>query len=278
MNEIQKELIKILEAVQQVCDDLGLTYYLVNGTALGARKYGGFIPWDDDIDIAMPRKDYDVFCAKAQERLPEHLFLQNYKTDRRFPLLYSKIRNSNTTFIESGVQHFDMNHGIYIDVFPLDGYPERRLSRWRMCCMMKVFSWMQFCGFDGPDSIHKFFLRKMGFHKRTAKTLANMEKTIRRFEHYTNISCDYADRQGRGCIPWDYYGDGQIVKFEHLHIKIPSQIDAYLTYKYGDWRAELPCEQQVSHHKAVVCDLNRSYLTYVNKSDMPSASAADIYK
>lgn len=276
MNDIQKELIKILETVQQVCDELELTYYLVNGTALGAKKYGGFIPWDDDVDIAMPRKDYDVFCAKAQERLPEYLFLQNYKTDCRFPLLYSKIRNSNTTFIENGVQEFDMNHGIYIDVFPLDGYPEGRLNRLILRCKMKIYSWMQFCGFSGSGGVHKSILRKMGFHKRTAKTLAGMEKTIRRFEHCTNISCDYADRQGRGCVPWDYYGDGQFVKFEHLQIKIPSQIDAYLTYKYGDWRAELPQEQQVSHHNAIICDLNRSYLTYVNKSDIHSASADDI--
>ncbi|MBE7064720.1 MAG: LicD family protein [Ruminococcaceae bacterium] len=276
MNEIQKELVKILESVQQICDDLNLTYYLVNGTALGAEKYGGFIPWDDDVDIAMPRKDYDIFCEKAQGYLPKHLFLQNYKTDRRFPLLYSKIRNSNTTFIEKGVQHLDMNHGIYIDIFPLDGYPERRLSQLSLRCKMKVLSWLQFSAFYGNINFYKFLLRKMGFHKRTDKTLALMEKTARKFGTCTGMSCDYADRQDRGCVPWDYYGEGRIVKFEHLYIKVPSETDAYLTYKYGDWRAELPRECQVSHHNTVVCDLNRSYLTYMNKIDMHSASAADI--
>jgi hypothetical protein len=135
---------------------------------------------------------------------------------------------------------------------------------------------MQFCGFEGNKGIHQYFLRKLGFHRRTNKTLASMEKTIRKIGCSTNISCDYADRQDRGRVPWGYYGDGQTMKFEHLFIKVPSKTDAYLTYKYGNWKAELPLEQRVTHHNTVVCDLNRSYITYMDKIGMLSAPAVDI--
>ena len=123
MTELQKIELDMLKEFIRICDELNLTYYLVCGSALGAAKYQGFIPWDDDLDVALPREDYDVFCEKAQSMLPEHLFLQNHLTDEQYPLYMSKIRNSNTTFIERIHSKIDMNHGVYIDVFPLDGYP-----------------------------------------------------------------------------------------------------------------------------------------------------------
>ena len=275
MNEIQIELVKILESFQRICDDLELTYYLANGSALGAQKYGGFIPWDDDIDVAMPRKDYDIFCAKAQEYLPSHLFLQNYKTESNFPFLYTKIRNSNTTFIERDVKKLNINHGIYIDIFPLDGYPKYSLSQLLLKCKLKVFGWMQFCGFENSVRIHHALLRKLGFHHRTNHTLSRIEKTIRKIDSNSYMSCDYADRQGRGRVPWSYYGEGLTAKFEYLTVKIPSKIDSYLAYKYGDYKEDLPVERQKSHHNVIVCDLSSSYKTYT-ENGMCSAPAADI--
>lgn len=275
MNRLQKELLDILEHFLKMCSELGLTYYLANGSALGAKKYGGFIPWDDDIDVEMPRADYEIFCENAKNYLPEHLFLQNYQTDKEFPLLYTKIRNTNTTFIESDLKHLDINHGIYIDIFPLDGYPDSVFKRANLRCKLKVFSWMQFCGFQNSKGIHQRLLRILGYHRRTNKTLAKMEKMIRKYGNETRKCCDYADRQGKGCVPWEYYGDGCMAEFERLSVVIPSNIEEYLTYKYDDWKSELPKEQKVSHHNALVCDLDNSYLIYMKK-DMHSASATDI--
>ena len=126
MNELQKVEYSLLRNFISVCDRLGLAYYLVCGTALGAVKYGGFIPWDDDVDVALTRADYNIFCEKAQQLLPDYIFLQNYKTDSAFPSLYTKLRDSRTTFIEESAKSLPINHGVYIDVFPLDGYPENK--------------------------------------------------------------------------------------------------------------------------------------------------------
>lgn len=132
MNELQQAEFALLKAFDQVCAKLGLKYFLVCGSALGAAKYRGFIPWDDDIDVALYREDYEIFCAHAAALLPEHLFVQNYRTDPAFPAIYSKLRDSNTTYIEKSARHLPIHHGIFIDVFPLDGYPDGRLARRRL--------------------------------------------------------------------------------------------------------------------------------------------------
>lgn len=265
MNRLQEELLSILEIYLKICQELGLTYYLANGSVLGAEKYGGFIPWDDDIDVVMPREDYEVFCSKASQYLPPHLFLQNYRTDVKFPLLYTKLRNSNTTFIESNVKHLDINHGIYIDIFPLDGYPDGKVSQFVLRYKLKVLSWMQFCGFENDKNLHKLILKKCGFHNRTDQTLARIEKIVRKFGKQTKRLCDYGDRQGKGCVPREFYGQGRTVQFENLWVSIPQLTDEYLTYKYGDWKSDLPIEQQKSHHLAVVCDLEHSYHNYFSR-------------
>ena len=94
MNELQKIEFDMLKEVVRVCSELKLTYYLVCGSALGSIKYRGFIPWDDDMDIALPRRDYEIFIKEAQALLPENLFLQNYHTEPSFPQIFSKLRNS----------------------------------------------------------------------------------------------------------------------------------------------------------------------------------------
>ncbi len=123
MNALQKRELELFQAFLQVCRQLKLPYFLVCGSALGAVKYQGFIPWDDDMDIAMLRPDYEVFLAQAPALLPGHIFLQNYKTDPAFPAIYSKLRLSGTLFLEASARDLPIHQGIFIDLFPLDGYP-----------------------------------------------------------------------------------------------------------------------------------------------------------
>ena len=126
MTELQNKELEILKQFIFVCDSLSLKYFLVCGSALGAVKYGGFIPWDDDIDVAMPREDYDVFVERANTLFPPNIFLQTYKTDTKYPHIYCKLRDSNTAYIEKSAAALEINHGVFIDIFPLDGYPSEK--------------------------------------------------------------------------------------------------------------------------------------------------------
>lgn len=235
MTPLQEKEFEMLGTAVDICDKLGLRYYLLCGSALGAVKYRGFIPWDDDVDIGLPREEYEIFISQAQHYLPKNLFLQNYRTDPAFPQLFSKIRNSDTTFIESSIAALPMHHGVYIDIFPLDGYPTddravQRLERKKHICQLKIA-----CVYNIEYSrrAKRFFAleRLLGYHKRTAKTVQKLEKTISAFSTGSSqIWCNHGNWQGKAeYAPREQYGDGAWATFEGLRVRIPEKYDEYLT-------------------------------------------------
>ena len=130
LRELQLVELEILKDFIRVCEELNVQYFLDSGTLLGCIRHKAFIPWDDDIDVSMPREDYEIFIKEGQKLLKDGYFLQNYNTDLEFIANFSKIRNTDTTFIESSIKDLKINHGVYIDIFPLDGYKpkEKRIN------------------------------------------------------------------------------------------------------------------------------------------------------
>ena len=113
--------IEIMDDFVRICDKYGFTYFLVGGTLLGAIRHKGFIPWDDDIDIAMPRTDYEKFLEIAHSEIDSKFMIDNYKTNKECYLNFTKIRNKNTLFIQDFQgQSYNGPKGIWIDIFPLD--------------------------------------------------------------------------------------------------------------------------------------------------------------
>ena len=121
MNDLQKCQLNILKDFIKVCEKNNLRYYLVSGTCLGAVRHQGFIPWDDDIDVGMPREDYNKLIT-LQKDFNERYFIQTYKTDKKYLYNFAKIRDSETTYIENNFMTTQINHGVWLDVFPLDGF------------------------------------------------------------------------------------------------------------------------------------------------------------
>lgn len=263
MNDIQNVIFDLFLEFKSICDKLGLKWYLINGSALGAVRHNGFIPWDDDMDIGMPRKDYEIFIDKAQDMLSEHIFVQNYRTDKNFPLVYTKLRNSNTAFIEIGLKHLDMNHGIYLDIFPMDYYPENSDEQKKLKRKEKLLYWKILCAIDDKSKlkirIRNTFFRILGFNKCTAKTIEKIEKLNMPFGESNLIRTSM-----KRIIKKEIYGDGKKAVFEGIEVNIPEKIDEYLKIKYGDWRKEPPKEKQKSHHLSVICDANKGYKEYTN--------------
>lgn len=121
LKKLHEVELEILLEIDRICKENNLVYYLNVGTLLGAVRHGGFIPWDDDLDISMPRKDYEVFQKLCRTELAERFYLDNYKTSRSYDLPFSKIRKKGTVFLEEDKKAIaDGRDGIWVDIFPLD--------------------------------------------------------------------------------------------------------------------------------------------------------------
>ena len=129
LQKVQKIQIDILKRTIDICDENNIEYFIIAGTALGAVRHGGFIPWDDDIDIGMKRHHYEKFLRVAQSNLGDCLFLQTCETDPNSPFYFAKVRKKGTKFVEYYCRGIDMNHGIFVDIFPYDNLPDNFFLR-----------------------------------------------------------------------------------------------------------------------------------------------------
>src|SRR5690606_39008251 len=114
--------LEILLEINKICIKHNIKYILFGGTLLGSVRHSGFIPWDDDIDLAMDRENYDKFLKVAREEIDDRYTFQHYETDRKTIFPFLKIRKKGTKLIETVTENLDMDHGIFVDIFPLDDY------------------------------------------------------------------------------------------------------------------------------------------------------------
>ena len=271
MTDLQEKSFELLKIFADICKKWDIPYFLVCGSALGAVKYGGFIPWDDDIDVGLLRPDYERFLEVAPGELPEWCFLQNYKTEKYFTHTYTKLRNSNTTFMEDDVKDLPINHGIFLDIFPLDGRPETPAAIKVFELKRRLSGWVRNAVFESHPipKVHRRnqVLRFFGVQKMAPKANEYIQRLYSRYSVETSaLWCNYGNWQGKlEYAPRWHYGEGTWVTFEGLEVRIPENYDAYLTQKYGDWRNDPPPEKQKSHHISVFVDTTRPYTDYLPK-------------
>ena len=241
----------ILKHFRDFCNANDIEFYLSNGTLLGAVKYGGFIPWDDDIDVLMPRKDYDRFIEIYKDDEQYKLFTGNRTPHYKFP--YAKLCDMSTRKIESNV-YSGVDLGINIDIFPLDscsGYilnpgVQRKLGFCQKGCMLS-----QFISSKGKPFYKRFVIEccKLLTYEFFCKRL---EKIV---SEEADKKCEYM-----GCLMWPVYGKREIIPAEVFHNSVevefegekflaPSGYDVYLQSLYGDYKKDPPIEKQKTHHQ-----------------------------
>ena len=268
MKKVWKAELDILEVFNQICAEYDLRYSLAAGTLIGAFRHGGFIPWDDDIDIEMPREDYDRFCDIAQCELPPHLFLQTTKTDPGRVVNFAQIRNSNTSCIDPHWVELGavFNMGIGIDIFPVDGVPESKLRFLVTKWTVRVVQSLQY-----NSRIRKNFGVK-GFLKRfVAKFVCSIvgwghlyelrEWALRRnkladCEKCGEFSYAISMRNPRLFWPTACYDSYLDVDFEYLRLKVAVGYDEMNRKRYGAWMTPV---KGAGDHGELYFDTERSY-------------------
>lgn len=127
LDELHRVQFEVLQSFATFCNANGLNFCLLAGSALGARRHGGIIPWDDDIDVGMMRSDYDALVT-LRDNLPDGLFLQEWMHDPHLPAPIAKLRKDGTAMVEKTSKNVAGHKGIFIDIFPLDAVPENKWS------------------------------------------------------------------------------------------------------------------------------------------------------
>ncbi len=259
MRKLQLEELEILKYFDSFCRDNNLRYYIVGGSLIGAVRHKGFIPWDDDIDVSMPREDFDKLIKIAKEKLSKDCFLQNQKTEKGCYFYYAKLRRNGTYFGEDKFEHLPLHKGIFIDIFPLDFVPASG-------ALQKIFFKLFSClgGFICSKEMTTEFLYKnmslpfivtfrllqcilpkkllMGIRKLLGKlsnALSNKKymASLSGFHGYPKEVCES-----------ELWGNGVDIEFENTTVRAPSQYEKLLTHMFGNYMELPPVEERVNHN------------------------------
>lgn len=263
--ELQKHLLNILKVIDKVCRDHHLTYYIIAGTCLGAVRHKGIIPWDDDADIGMPRPDYEILLAHANEWLPEGYELVSGRTNPNYPYFFARIQDANTTYILR--RQFDFVGGLPVDVFPLDGMTSNSLRRslhyLRLSLAKKLLYFCLVDPYKHGHGIHSLITRAVRKLYTPAQLHRRLDNILTEFSYKDSaLVADSDNKPSRGILPKEVYGDPTPIKFEDCQLMNVADADTYLQYCYGDYM-QLPSTLPPANYRYL--DLNKPWRTYLSE-------------
>jgi lipopolysaccharide cholinephosphotransferase len=268
LRKLQLIELDILKEFIRICDMHNLKYYATSGTALGAVRHKGFIPWDDDIDVSMPRSDYDKFMIIAPKDIPRHREIRtisNYE-NHLHPFMQFVDKSVKTVISKA---NNETNHNAYIDIFPLDGMPNNKILRYLhtlrflVCkCLFhisvfnervdqtkkrpfyeKVILWC--CN---NFNIQKFFDK----HNRVTAG----DKILKKYSFDKTNYCSpqlWGLYKTKAIFPTDWIGEGVLLPFEDTQIMVPLNYNNYLNQLYGSDYMELPpLERRSTHFSKII--------------------------
>ncbi|MDD3187685.1 MAG: LicD family protein [Bacilli bacterium] len=270
LKKMQKHELKILKEFARVCELIGVKYYLDGGTMLGAIRHKGFIPWDDDIDVFMLREDYEKLLAAAPKHLKKQYFLQTFITDNGYLNNFAKIRDNETTFIEKTVKNSDINHGIYIDIFPIDNYDINKKARnfiFNKLINYYILKLYRNYSVDTKKRKLKKFISLLIPHskKTNLKTIIKKENIFvkdrkNRCKYLRNYASVYS--LDKAIFKYEWIGNGKLVDFEDMRVYVPENYDMWLKTIYGDYMKLPPEEKRKPHHDYEKIDFEKSYTEF----------------
>lgn len=262
---LQLRLLDILLVIQQMCEAHGLRYYLADGSLIGAVREKGFIPWDDDIDICMPRPDYEQLIEHSKEWLPERYEFVCFENDTSYPLHFGKVQDRESTLVER--PHLYYLGGVYVDVFPIDGAPKGMLARrwwnfrYQFLRKMLYFSYRDpYRHGHGASSWVPLLTRKI-------MPMAGWQRAVKRcmmeyrFEDCDAVSFNHNDGLGAMIDKEAVLGEPTPVEFEGKQVWGLKNNDAYLTQLFGDYMTPPP-PNKIHQHNFFYMNLEEPYRTF----------------
>jgi len=272
LKKVQAVELDILKTVDALCKKHKLTYYMIGGTLLGAVRHRGFIPWDDDIDIAMLRADYDRFCALWALDPPTGLYLQNPEREPGFWHFISKIRKDGTLFDDEMTAASGRHCGVYIDLFPLDNIPARD-SLWqriKYVVLRAALSAMLYKnGFRGYKNPLIGAAARLLSPLPTALVMRAANAVMRAYNgRETGLVTSYMSHYGyrRQRMSKAIYAKPVPLRFEDGAFPAPRRYKDYLRRLFGDYKRLPPPEKRRTHHARLRVELPGCRCTAAGKT------------
>ena len=268
--ELQDKMLEIMYNIHDFCVKNGIEYCLMGGSVLGARRHGGFIPWDDDMDIFMTAVNYDKFrkLFNGTKAFPNYHLQEWGLTDGMITI--AKVRDSNTTYIESELKNWKINQGIFIDIFILHVAPNNKLLQYRQCFWAKYVV----C----KSLANKNYVKRRGAVSILMKLLRMFPekflikyglKQVYKYQYKnTNYYCNFLGKAGfkKGLYKKECFLPYRLAKFETVKLYVPAKIDDFLKCRFGDYM-KIPSADRIKWEQhAEFWDTKNSYKTIVGDS------------
>ena len=267
VRKMQKKGLEMALFFDQFCQEHGLLYYMCGGCCIGAIRNQGFIPWDDDVDVFMPREDYERLKTlwRDTEEYSIQYTTEDYLTENQFLTICA----NQTTFIKTYQKELDINHGLVLDVIPLDGCPTgwRRKTQklWALLYSLFIVGKAPENHGKAVYTMGKLLLSLVPSRSARYRLWRMCE---RRMTQYPISQCQYITELCTGPhymqneYPKEIFEKAIRVPFEGVEMPIPQGYDQYLTMAFGDYMQLPPKEKQVCHHEFEVMDMDHSYRIY----------------
>lgn len=271
MNAIQEKCLGVLLEIDRVCKAAGLKYYIYSGTLLGAIRHGGFIPWDDDIDIVMMRDQYERFPQACEEYLDKDNFeLQTIYTDPMASNGWMKLHDSHTAFIDGGRRKGAME-GINVDIFPVDNAPDNEGTLNRRAKIIDFVNFIYQYRFMKADQSNTLKWR-IFYHAiklippwNEMKFKVTYEKYVKQYNsHGTRRVVYFSNAKYKlKVVPRYCFDTVEYVSFEGHQFPAPGDWRKVLEIRYGsDYMTPPPAKERTSQHGAAIVDLEHSWKEY----------------
>ena len=253
LEDLKLTLLEMLSEIDRICRKNQIHYTLFMGTLLGAVRHKGFIPWDDDLDIAMLRSDYEKFARSCRQDLDqERFFYQNHLTDPNYRWGYARMRRRNSEYVRLGQEHMTMQTGIFLDIFPLDGTPDFYPLRTLHCffCFFLRKALYSEVGQHASGSFGvRLLFRAMNLipHVWVLRTMTWLSKLGRQTVHVRILGFPPPQGKELGYLR-RWFKSYTHCEFEAGAFPGIKDYDAYLKYSYGDYMTFPPPEKRVGGH------------------------------
>lgn len=275
IRDLQLKSLEILLYFKEFCEEHNLRFFLCGGCCIGAIRHKGFIPWDDDIDVFMPRTDYERLGLLWKKHADTNKY-SYCRTNREesFETMLTQIADNNTTFIKTNLKDYDINHGIKLEIIPLDGVPNSKVKRkiqigWAIVFNLfnrqvppknkgklaniigKILLWI-FRGKKLRYNIWKFAEKQMTKYPISKDT-----------KYVTELCVTYKYMKNQ--YPREYFEKEVYKEFEGYLMPLPIGYDGYLRMAFGNYMEMPPEEERIPKHDAVYISLDLGYKNFKGK-------------